>query len=104
MVIDYFFIQYKPDVEATELALAFPISLDFSNTMLAKVLTCLYQMHSVYTLQGCRQVGAWGGFNPPPPTFLSSNYTLYMGMAEIVKILSKMHLNAKKYIKLRPNY
>ena len=95
-----FFIQYKPDVEGTELALAFPISLDLSNTMLAKVLTCLYQMHSVYTLQGCRQVGAWGGFNPPS-NFLSSNYTLFMGMAEIVKILSKMHLHAKKYIKLR---
>ena len=54
------------------------------------------QLHNVYLRlkQGCRQVGAWGGFSPPH--FLSSNYTVYMGMAEIVKILSKMHLHVEK--------
>ena len=32
------FSQFKPDVEATELALAFPITPDLSNMTLAKVL------------------------------------------------------------------
>ena len=33
-----FKLQFKPDVEATELALAFPITQDLSNMTLAKVL------------------------------------------------------------------
>ena len=90
-----FFIQYKPDVEATELALAFPISLDLSNMMLAKVFNVLVpDALSLYIARVYR----WGlgvASTPPPQLFLSSNYTLYMGMAEIVKILSKMHLHAK---------
>ena len=40
MVYDF---QFKPDVEATEVALAFPISLDLSNIVLAKVFNDLVQ-------------------------------------------------------------
>ena len=80
-----------------EIALEASLGIRFQLTI--QTLVCHHNGINIIILCNNKGIDRWGLGH-----FLSSNYTVYMSMAEIVKILSKMYLHLKKIHQMRANY